>query len=207
MTSSSTATATATATATVMTTFRRMQMLALHTTGSNMNDDNSSVSNIPYNSHDNDNDNDSFPTAEQQPYDRLENVVVNDEEELTFPWYYTLIFLFGFCVLLAVTWLIRTILIRFCGWDCLRGQQQQQQQQHHHHHYHHHHYPFYNTTGLGTGLGNAAQRSHQNQTRTIMEAACDDLRDMQIQKQRQERRIWYTYSLKSYTTVCHCVAL
>jgi len=208
-TSTSSSTTTATIAATVMTTtLRRLQLLAIHNINdyNGYDDNNGNVSYIH-----NNNSYISFPTtaavaAEQQDH-QADNVVVDeDEEELSFPWYYTLIFLFGFCVLLAMTWLLRTILIRFCGWACLRGQQQlqlqqqqqQQQQQeqrgyhnyHHlHHHHHHHHDPFYITTS-------------DSQTRTTMIAeACDDLRDMQIQKQRQERRIWYTYYLKSYTTV------
>ena len=92
------------------------------------------------------------------------------------PWWYTVIFMIVFAAILCGSYCLRLACAKFCGW--------QMQDRHSRH-----------PLARGSTSGMLRARSQAM-------AATEEIREVQLEKQRQERRLWYMFYLKAYTTVC-----
>lgn len=124
------------------------------------------------------NNNNSTASAGEQQVDTIMHV----------PGWYTGLFVVVFFVLICVSYLLRFICVKYfnCGHMDPTGSVRHSQHR-------------------LTLVGRAAPSAQTLRAQGL--AATEEFRDQQVEKQRMERRLWYTFYLKAYTTVCFFVVL
>jgi len=98
---------------------------------------------------------------------------------LDVPWWYTMTFIVMFAILICCSFVIREACYRWLGWECCANLTPS----------HSRHPLAYRSRSDRVSPGQQAIR------------ASAEIQQEQLDKQRQERRLWYLYYLRPYTTV------